>query len=360
MTDGKGLMMTVVHVDLATKQYDVKIDNTLHLKIGEMIQEVWTSRKVAVLTDENVGPLYLADVVKQLSAAGFDVLPVQVPAGEGSKSLATVGDVVSQLAMYGFTRGDGLVALGGGVIGDLGGFIASTYMRGIAFIQIATSLTAQVDSSVGGKTAVNLEMTKNIIGTFYQPDLVLVDSTYLQTLTDRDLVEGYGEVVKTSALDSEAFFQLTGSITSIEDLRQHAPELSEKAIAYKAKVVMADEKESGQRQFLNFGHTLGHAIELLAHGQLRHGEAVAIGMIAITSRFERDGVSPKGMTDQIKQRLDAVGLPTSSEIIGTSAFFDQLKHDKKNHNGMLNLVGLTSIGQPKIIKKSLSEMPDFI
>lgn len=352
--------MSVVHVAFNDKSYDVKIDNNLHTQIGSEVASVWTPRKIAILTDSNVGPLYLADTQVQLENAGFEVLPLVVPAGEQSKSLVVAGDLIGQLAAHGFTRGDGLIAIGGGVVGDLGGVVASLYMRGIAFIQIATSLTAQVDSSVGGKTAVNLGQTKNIAGSFYQPDLVLVDSTYLDTLSKRDLVEGYGEVVKTSALDSLDFFAYTGQIKSVSDIYQHAQELSQRSIAYKAKIVMADEKESGQRQFLNFGHTLGHAIELLAHGGLRHGEAVAIGMIAITEKFERDGVSPKGLTEAIRTRLVAVGLPTTSEFISQPEFFNHLINDKKNHGGTLNLVALSAVGKPIIFKKNVTDMPAFI
>ncbi|TYC46938.1 3-dehydroquinate synthase [Leuconostoc litchii] len=352
--------MSTITVDLATKKYDVKIDNTLHTRIGQEISAVWSTRKIVLLTDNNVGPLYLEDTSRQLRDKGFDVLELVVPAGEQSKSLSVAGDLIGKMASAGFTRGDGLIALGGGVIGDLGGVVASLYMRGIAFIQIATSLTAQVDSSVGGKTAVNLGDTKNIAGSFYQPDLDLVDVTYLDTLTDRDLVEGYAEVVKTSALSDQNFFEFTGQIKSISDIREHAQELSQRAIAYKARVVMADEKEAGERQFLNFGHTFGHAIELLAHGELRHGEAVAIGMVAISSRFEQNGIMPKGMTDELLSRLEAVGLPTQSEFIGTTHFFDRLINDKKNHGGVLNLVALESIGNPVIVKKKIADMPAFM
>lgn len=352
--------MSQVIVELATKTYKVKIDKQLHKHIGEELSQVWSKRKIALLTDSNVGPLYLSDTETQLRSAGYEVLSLTVPAGESSKSLPVVGELISKMAAAGFTRGDGVIALGGGVIGDLGGVVASLYMRGIAFVQIATSLAAQVDSSVGGKTAVNLGDTKNIVGSFYQPDLVLVDTTYLDTLSDRDLVEGYGEVVKTSALAGGDFYQLTGTIKGVSDIRDQAQTLSERAITYKASVVMADEKESGQRQFLNFGHTLGHAIELLAHGQLRHGEAVAIGMIEISQRFERDGITPSGVTDSLRDRLKAVGLPTTSPLIGTPNFFKHLVNDKKNHGGVLNLVALANIGEPIIVKKNIADMPAFM
>ncbi|WEV55100.1 3-dehydroquinate synthase [Leuconostocaceae bacterium ESL0723] len=352
--------MTTVPVELTNKTYEVKIDQGISQHLGDEVAQVWSPRKVALITDSNVGPLYLDQTQRQLAAAGFEVLPLTVPAGEGSKSFATAGDLIGRLASAGFTRQDGVIALGGGVVGDLSGVVASLYMRGIAFIQIATSLTAQVDSSVGGKTAVNLGDTKNIAGSFYQPDLVLVDSDYLKTLSDRDLVEGYGEVVKTSALDGPEFFALTGEIKSPADIRRQAVELSTRSIAYKARIVMADEKESGQRQFLNFGHTFGHAIELLAHGKLRHGEAIAIGMVTISERFERDGITPVGITVALKDRLTAVGLPTDSDLIGTPEFFQHLVNDKKNRGGVLNLVALAAIGEPVIVKKPIEDMPAFV
>ena len=352
--------MTVITVSLEKKQYQVKIDRRLHQEIGQAVSLVWTPRRIALLTDSHVGPLYLTAVQQQLEMSGFEVLPLQVPAGESSKSLKTVGELIGKMAEKGFTRDDGLIALGGGVIGDLGGVVASLYMRGIALIQIATSLTAQVDSSVGGKTAINLSHTKNIAGTFYQPDLVLVDPTYLDTLADRDLVEGYAEVVKTSVLAGGSFFDLTGRIYGVTDIRDNAEELSTRAVAYKAQVVMADEKEAGQRQFLNFGHTIGHAIELLAHGELRHGEAVAIGMIAISSRMTRDGLTPASLTAALRARLETVDLPTTSDLIGTPAFFKHMVNDKKNRGGRLNLVVLKDIGQPMIVQKAIVDMPDFI
>lgn len=348
--------MPVVHVSLNEKSYDVKINKSLHTTIGTEINRVWTKRKITLLTDTQVGQLYLSSVEQQLKIAGYDVLTVQVPVGESSKSFDKVADIIKLMAYNGFTRNDGLISLGGGVVGDLGGLIASLYMRGVAFIQIATSLTAQVDSSVGGKTAINIENTKNIAGTFYQPDLVLVDVTYLETLNDRDLVEGYAEVVKTSALEGGSFFELTGKIKSTEDIRHYAEELSLRSIQYKANIVMADEKESHKRQYLNFGHTIGHAIELLAHGKLKHGEAVAIGMIEMSKLMTDCGYSDETVTSQLMARLVSVGLPTTSSLIGTTDFFKHLVNDKKNRSGILNIVVLQTIGEPKIIKQEISDI----
>lgn len=350
----------MITVTLPNKTYDVKIEMGLGRKIGAAVSAVWSTRKVIVITDEQVGDIYLHTTVKELKNAGFDVITATVPVGEKSKSLKFVGEVIQSMADNGFTRGDGVVALGGGVVGDLSGTVASLYMRGIAFIQIATSMTAMVDSSVGGKTAVNLGKVKNIIGSFYQPDLVIIDPIFLNSLSERNLVEGYGEVVKCSALEGGAFFELTGRIKKIDDILSNATELIERSVNFKANVVMKDEKESDLRRILNFGHTLGHAIELLADGKLMHGEAVSIGMVTISQCFEKTGVTPASVTIEIKSRLQAVGLPTESKLIGTPEFFDHLKNDKKNSHGTLNLVALQAIGKPIIVPTKLVDMPDFV
>ena len=350
----------MVTVSVPEKTYQVQILKGMRHEIGKRIQQVWSTRQVLVMTDENVAALYLFDTVTQLQAAGYQVTTLVLPAGEHSKSLACLEKAIARLAEKHFTRADGVIALGGGVIGDLAGLTAATYMRGIAFIQIATSLTAQVDSSVGGKTAINLGQTKNIMGTFYQPDLVLIDPTYLKTLANRDLVEGYAEVVKSSALAGGEFWQLTGRIQTVNDILTNASELITQSVTYKAKIVMQDEREAGIRKYLNFGHTIGHAIELLAAGGLRHGEAVSIGMVAITKRFVAENVSSFEFLQALSQRLRVVGLPITSALVSQPAMIAQLAHDKKNLSGILQLVAVKEPGQPVIIKKSLAEMTEFI
>lgn len=350
----------MVTVSLPNKTYQVKIATGLREHIGAQIQSVWSKRQVLIMTDEQVGSYYLAETRNQLEKFGYKVTTLVLPGGEQTKTLPYLEQAITLLADKHFTRDDGVIALGGGVIGDLAGLTAATYMRGIAFIQIATSLTAQVDSSVGGKTAINLGQTKNIMGTFYQPDLVIIDPSYLKTLATRDLIEGYAEVVKTSALAGGEFWDLTGTIQSKDDVLDNALALIVKSVAYKAKIVMQDEQEAGIRKYLNFGHTIGHAIELLAHGDLRHGEAVAIGMIAITKRFVVNGISSADFLKDLQQRLTNVGLPIDSTLVHTNVMLEQLVHDKKNRAGILQLVAVERPGQPKIIKKPLDEMKNFI
>ncbi|WP_076459212.1 3-dehydroquinate synthase [Limosilactobacillus caccae] len=340
--------MKKITVNLTNKNYDVVIEHGLLKQVGNLVAQQWSPRKVAVISDDNVAPLYQEEVAHQLNNAGFDPHCYQFPAGENSKSLTTLAQLTTQLVNDHFNREDGVIALGGGVTGDLAGFLAASYMRGIALIQIPTSLLAQVDSSVGGKTAVNLNHVKNIVGAFYEPDLVMIDPLTLDTLKQRDLVEGYGEVVKTAALAGGDLWQLIQHINSVSDLLDNAAELSALSIQYKAAVVMADEKEGGKRQFLNFGHTIGHAIEALSAGSLRHGEAVSIGMIALCKGLAKQKIMLPRIGEQIANRLTAVGLPTTSPLLSANGVMAKIKNDKKNRHGHLNIVYLADIGHPAI------------
>lgn len=342
--------MEKISVALVTHQYDVLIEPGLLKTAGERIAQIWSPRKIALISDDNVALLYQKDLAAQLTNQGFEVHCYDFPAGEASKSLAQLQRLSEKLAKANFNRDDAVIALGGGVTGDLVGFLAATYMRGISLIQIPTSLLAQVDSSVGGKTAVDLGTTKNIIGAFYEPDLVLIDPQTLTTLPIRDLVEGYGEIVKAAAMVGNGFWRLIEQIDSPAAILKHALELSKFSIQFKADIVMADEKESGQRQLLNFGHTIGHAIEALSAGELRHGEAISIGTVAICRAFEAAGKTAPGTTQKITARLTAVGLPITSPWLASNRVLELIKHDKKNHNGYLNLVYVKEIGVPTILK----------
>lgn len=342
--------MEKISVALVSHQYDVLIEPGLLKTAGERIAQIWSPRKIALISDDNVAPLYQKDLAAQLTNQGFEVHCYDFPAGEASKSLAQLQRLSEKLAKANFNRDDAVIALGGGVTGDLVGFFAATYMRGISLIQIPTSLLAQVDSSVGGKTAVDLGTTKNIIGAFYEPDLVLIDPQTLTTLPIRDLVEGYGEIVKAAAMVGNGFWRLIEQIDSPAAILKHALELSKFSIQFKADIVMVDEKESGQRQLLNFGHTIGHAIEALSAGELRHGEAISIGTVAICRAFEAAGKTAPGTTQKITARLTAVGLPITSPWLASNRVLELIKHDKKNHNGYLNLVYVKEIGVPTILK----------
>lgn len=340
--------METIQVDLPEKQYSVYIEPGLLDHLGTWTAKLWTPRRVAVISDSHVAPLYEERAVRQLSDAGFHVLAYQIPAGEASKSWTETIRLYRKLMSDHFQRTDGILALGGGVVGDLAGFVASTYMRGLSLIQVPASLLAQVDSSVGGKTAIDLDTGKNLVGTFYQPDAVFIDPELLATLPRRYLAEGYAEVVKMAALSGNSFWKLIEQINRPEDLLVHAAALIEQSVAFKADVVMDDEKESGRRQILNFGHTIGHAIELLAQGKLAHGEAVSIGMVQLSALFEKYRLSPPGTAAMLTNRLQAAELPVTSSLIGTPEFYEKIKNDKKNRHGRLNLVYLKALGRPAL------------
>ncbi|AQW21172.1 3-dehydroquinate synthase [Lentilactobacillus curieae] len=352
--------MEILDVNIPSHPYQVKIGRNLLASTGSLVASVWQPRKVALISDDNVAPLYQEKVAESLTKSGFTVCAYRFPAGEQSKSLDVLGELATQMTDDGFNRDDGVIALGGGVTGDLAGFVAASYMRGLPLIQIPTSFLAQVDSSVGGKTAVDLGTTKNILGAFLQPDLVIVDPETLKTLDQRDLVEGYGEVVKVAGLTDHDIWSLVKMINSPTDILKNSEKLSELAIKYKAEVVEADEKEGGLRQVLNFGHTIGHAVEALSDGKLRHGEAVAIGMVAISQVFTDHGLTPATVTEQLKERLASVNLPVEMPSVSPKQVLAKVKNDKKNHDGKLNLVFLKEIGGPAIKSVDLEDVADFL
>ncbi|WP_283679375.1 3-dehydroquinate synthase [Lentilactobacillus sp. Marseille-Q4993] len=352
--------MELINVNTANHPYKVKIGRGLLSSVGEMVASVWETRKAALISDDNVAPLYQSQVADSLNHAGFNTICYHFPAGEQSKSLTVLENLAQQMAADGFNRDDGVIALGGGVTGDLAGFLAASFMRGISLIQIPTSLLAQVDSSVGGKTAVDLGTIKNIIGAFYQPDLVIIDPNTLKTLSQRDLVEGYGEVVKVAGLTDHDIWKLVKHINSPADILDNAEQLSELSIKYKAEVVEADEHEGSLRQVLNFGHTIGHAVEALSDGKLRHGEAVSIGMLAICKVFSDHSLAPTTIESELFERLTTVGLPTELPNFSAEDILDKIKNDKKAHDGTINLVYLKRIGSPAIKTVAISELAEFL
>lgn len=344
-----------IKVETRSHPYTVKIifQGLRHLETH--ISRVWSKRQIVIITDEHVGPLYAQQACAHLSAAGYPTKVLTIPAGEQSKSWSQLEKVVNQLAAWHLSRTDGIIALGGGVVGDLAGFAASIYLRGIAVIQVPTSLLAQVDSSVGGKTAIDLPAGKNLVGTFYQPDFVLIDPAVLQTLPQRLLAEGYGEILKCAIMAGSDFWNLTAHIQSCTALLQAAPQLISASVSFKTAVVTADETETQQRQLLNLGHTVGHAVEIAAAGRLFHGEAVAIGLYQLTRLFEKKQLTPNGTSTLLAQRLQALGLPLADPALETPAFYQALQHDKKLKQQQLTLIYLKKIGQPAFYELPLAE-----
>ncbi|MEC4175803.1 3-dehydroquinate synthase [Adlercreutzia sp. R7] len=336
--------------------YDVRIGDTVLEGLGASLKKlpaVASAPHLLVLTDTNVGPLYVEEAKASLRAAGFRVSDIVVPAGEDAKSLAVAGEVWNAMAGLGLTRDCAVVALGGGVVGDLAGFVASTYMRGISFVQVPTTLLAMVDSSVGGKTGVNLDAGKNLVGTFKQPAYVAACTATLATLDEREWACGCAEIAKASVIDSDEFF--FWMLDHAEALAARQPETVSEAIArsvvFKANVVAEDKTESrGVRECLNYGHTLGHAVEALAgYGTFSHGAAVAEGM-----RFAaRLGVRVAGTSEELvaaqDDLLDALGLPALAWSAPADQMLAAMKRDKKTRAGEVRFVVPRDIGDWELV-----------
>ena len=333
--------MHTVQVALADRSYPIYIGAGL-LARSELLAQHLPQNRVALITDTTVGGLYLDTVAGALDAAGVRVTRVVVPAGEQHKDLLTLNTVFDALLADRCERKTTLVALGGGVIGDLAGFAAATYLRGVPFIQVPTTLLAQVDSSVGGKTAVNHPRGKNLIGAFYQPRAVIADTATLDTLPDRELAAGLAEVIKYGLIRDPVFFAWLER--NIEALLGRDPQALAHAISRscenKAEVVAADEREeSGTRALLNLGHTFGHAIEAgLGYGTWLHGEAVAAGMICASRLAERRGLIAPAVTQRQKSLLARFGLPTASEPWPIDALLATMRNDKKTLAGRMRFI----------------------
>jgi len=343
-----------VRVELGARSYNILIGAGLLDNVAELILEHVGDGKCAVVTDSNVGAIYLDRVAEQLKAQDRYAGAITVPAGERSKCFSQLESLCSDLLDLEIERGDIVIALGGGVIGDLAGFAASILRRGVRVVQIPTSLLAQVDSSVGGKTGINMGQGKNLIGTFSQPSLVLADLEVLETLPERQFVSGFAEVVKYGLIDQPDFFDwLEENMSSIlagdKNARAHAIAMSCEA---KARIVALDETEAGQRALLNLGHTFGHALETWYgySDRLLHGEGVSIGMVMAYRFSEALGHCAAGAADRVEAHLKAAGLPTKIADIGGEDVPDQatlLRHisqDKKVQRGRVMLVLARALG----------------
>lgn len=326
------------------KSYNIFIENGLLEKIGELICEKTTSKKLFVISDSNVFPIYGDKLIKTLKGSGFDCFSFVFSAGESSKRLSVVEKILEEMASEKFNRNDSVIALGGGVTGDMAGLSASLYMRGIKYFQVPTSLLAQVDSSVGGKTAVDLVSGKNLCGTFHQPTAVFIDTSCLETLPKKFMVDGMAEVIKYACIRDLALFEKldgNGNDDFFEDMIYQC-------VNMKKVVVENDEKEHGERKILNFGHTFGHAIEkYYNYERYSHGEAVSIGMVIASEFGEKQGITKIGTTQRIVNLLKKYELPTE-----TDAPMDALEilaqNDKKCSNNGIELVVLNEIGNAKI------------
>lgn len=337
----------------ASKTYEIKIEKGLLEQSGALCSEVIKGKKLLLLTDSNVALLYLDKTKHALESNGFTVLPYIIPAGENSKSAENLLKIVSFLAANHFTRADAIVALGGGVIGDLAGFCAATYLRGIGFIQIPTTLLACVDSSVGGKTAVNLPEGKNLFGSFYQPDLVICDPNTLQTLSPAIYADGMAEVIKYGMIWDEDLF------TALENKTLNDSEIINRCVTIKSKIVEEDEKDNKLRQILNFGHTIGHAIEKNSNFAISHGSSVAIGMAIVVRALVAKNELKSTELNRLINLLKDNSLPTTCDF-DAEALYEITLSDKKRVSETINLITVTKIGKAKLCKLPVEELKDYI
>ncbi|MDU7214103.1 3-dehydroquinate synthase [Clostridium sp.] len=333
-------------VDLKENSYNILIEKGLLSKLGEELKKIYFGEKIFIITDENVDKYYGDKVKDELDKAGYKTRKMVLTPGEETKSFSTLPSIYNELLDFKLTRKELIITLGGGVIGDLGGFAASTFLRGISFVQIPTSLLAQVDSSVGGKVAVDLEKGKNLVGSFYQPKAVFIDPDVLNTLPEKFYKDGMAEVIKYGCIKDRDFFYMLKSLKSREEVMNNIEDILYKCCYIKKSVVERDEKDLGERMLLNFGHTLGHAIEKYYNFTgYSHGEAVAIGMYNISLKSEDEGITEKGVSEEIKEILINYDLPYEVDIKDNNKIIDTISLDKKNIGNVLKVILLKSIGE---------------
>ena len=346
--------MNTVHVT-ASRDYDVLIGSGLLGSIGARAAAMKKVKKVCIVSDTNVWPLYGDTVRSSITDAGLEAVPFVFPAGEESKSAATYLELLNCLAENHLTRTDLIVALGGGVVGDLAGFAAATYLRGISFIQVPTTLLAAVDSSVGGKTAIDLPAGKNLVGAFWQPSLVLCDTDCLNTLPEDIFRDGCAEVIKYAVLYDNHLFRCLAH-TGLDFDRET---VITRCVELKRDVVAQDEFDTGMRMKLNLGHTFGHGVEARSNFEISHGKAVAIGMAIVARAGFAKGICSKEARDEILTVLDRFKLPSSCEFSAEQLFTAALS-DKKRSGGTVSLIVPRSIADCVILPMPVTEIQSFI
>lgn len=337
-------------VDLKDRSYQIIIEKGLINRVSEEISRVYKGKKIFIITDDNVNKYYGGKISEELKKNGFEVNLLSLKPGEGTKNFNTLPIVYDELLDFNLTRSDLIIALGGGVIGDLAGFVASTYLRGIDFVQIPTSLLAQVDSSVGGKVAVDLDRGKNLVGSFYHPKCVLIDPEVLNTLDNRFFIDGMAEVIKYGCIKDKQFFDYLEKMENKKQLINNMELVIHKCCDIKRQVVENDEKDRGERMLLNFGHTLGHAIEqYYNYTKYSHGEGVAIGMYVISKISEEKGLTKKGTSQRVKDILVKYNLPYELDV-NIEETLEAINLDKKKLGNDLNVIILKEIGSSEIYK----------
>ena len=345
--------MKKLRVNLEERSYDILIEKKLRYKLSTLVREVHKGNKVAIITDTNLFRIYGEEIKSILLKDGFDIKFIIVEAGEKSKDFSSLLPIYSELLDFKLTRSDLIITFGGGVVGDLGGFVASTFLRGIKFIQFPTSLLAQVDSSVGGKVAVDVKEGKNLVGSFYHPIRVIIDTDILNTLEEKYFNDGLGEVIKYGCIKDKDLFEKLENYKNKEELKADIDNIVYTCCDIKRQVVENDERDTGERMLLNFGHTIGHAIEKFYNFEVySHGEAVGIGMYEMTVLSEQNGVTKEVISDRIKNILKKYDLPVTCDALkrGKTELIEAMTLDKKNLNNKLNIIVLKEIGESLIYK----------
>jgi 3-dehydroquinate synthase len=349
--------MQRLNIDLGERSYDIFLGPGLLERIGELLSQILQPSRIVLVTHPSLFQLYGEKVVAGFKNQGWTTNIIEVPEGETSKSLHQADIFYNQLLDFNCDRKSVLVALGGGVIGDLTGFIAATYQRGIPFVQVPTTLLSQVDSSVGGKTAVNHPKGKNMIGAFYQPRMVIADLDTLQTLPQNEFRAGLAEVIKYGVIsDASLFDYLENNVEKILKLDHEClAHIIKTSCVIKAEVVEKDERESHYRMILNFGHTLGHAIEALTgYSKFIHGEAVAIGMVYAAKLSQQLGKCQSVVSSRLSKLVNKFGLPSQWPDLDSSAVIECLYHDKKTMNHKIKFILIKDIGRVEIVE----DMPE--
>ncbi len=336
-----------VQIPLGDRSYSLAIDSGYLARLGETLSALGFPHKIALISNPTVSAIY-GDVVKDaLESAHFEIYHHDIPDGEEFKNYRSLQSIYDFLITHHFDRGCGLIALGGGVVGDITGFAAATFLRGVPYVQIPTTVLSQVDSSVGGKTAINHPLGKNLIGAFYQPVHVAIDISTLKTLPSRDVVAGFAEVIKYGVIQDRSFFSWLE--TNVEQLKRQdgAALISaiKRSCQIKADIVATDERDSSLRAVLNYGHTFGHAIESLAgYGEWRHGEAVAVGMVVAARISLRHGLCSSDDVERLEMLLRAFDLPVTPPDFSLDDYLTAMRRDKKVSDGTLKLVLNRGIG----------------
>lgn len=361
--DQSDMAQQTIHVALGTRSYDILVRRGLVSDLGEELTRLRRTGKVGVITDRNLAGHYLKPVMRGLKAAGFTVIPVILPPGERTKTLRSVAKVMDVLVDARFERSSTLLALGGGVIGDLTGFAAAIYQRGIPFVQVPTSLVAQVDSSVGGKTGVDHPKGKNLIGAFNQPQAVLIDPAMLHTLPRREWVAGLAEVIKYGVIADGSLFEYVEqhieSILALDDVA--VAHMVKRSCEIKAEVVSEDEREADRRRILNFGHTIGHALESLGgYKGLIHGEAVAVGMVYEADLARHLGYCNQDVVDRLRRLVEAFGLPARLPEVLFPDLWSAMQQDKKVSAGTIYCVVPESIGTVRVVALDKQETQGWL